>query len=324
MNRKYKKIILATNGSPSAKPAEEAALQLALRDQAELLIVDTIRLQSRIEKWLVGNSDAMYEMLVREKRDYLDQLKEEFLAKGVERVSTKLLPGKSSEQLTFEVLRNNCDLLIRYRKGSDSRRPGLFGTTAMNLLRICPCPVLLVNKPLNLRSFKVLACVDIHDKDPVNNNIMQAAETIGGENHPIGLLYCWTIFGYKMIRRRMEPESYEQMVDDIRQEREREFDEFLAKHELTRSADVTTQFGDPETVIVPFVHHQSVDVTVMSTIAPTGLASRLLGSTIENILVNLPTNLLAVKPEGFVSPLKLEDDTANAIMVADDAISRAT
>ena len=72
MNNGFKKILLATDGSPSAKSAEQTALKLALRDGAELIIADSIRIQGRVEKWLVRNADEMYHSLEREKQAYLE------------------------------------------------------------------------------------------------------------------------------------------------------------------------------------------------------------------------------------------------------------
>ena len=99
------------------------------------------------------------------------------------------------------------------------------------------------------------------------------------------------------------------MYEDLKAENDQRFASFVAEFELDpANPEITAAFGDPENLIVPFVKENDFDVTVMSTIAPTGFASRLLGSTIENVLVDLPTNLLAVKPPGFVSPVKVETE----------------
>ncbi len=73
------------------------------------------------------------------------------------------------------------------------------------------------------------------------------------------------------------------------------------------------QFGDPEYVIARFVEENSFDVAVMSTISPNTTVNRLLGSTIENVIGKLTSHLLAVKPQGFISPIKLELETKKAL-----------
>ncbi len=111
-----------------------------------MVIADSIRVQGRIEKWMVRNAEEMYHSLEREKQTHLEQLSREFTTRGVKNIKIQLLHGKSSQQLTRLAIEKDCDLLVRYRKGMDSRQVGLLGTTALNLLRVCPCPVLLVNE----------------------------------------------------------------------------------------------------------------------------------------------------------------------------------
>ena len=60
MNNGFKKILLVTDGAATAKSAEQSALNIALRDGSEVIIADTIRLQHRVEKWLIRNSEEMF------------------------------------------------------------------------------------------------------------------------------------------------------------------------------------------------------------------------------------------------------------------------
>jgi len=49
------------------------------------------------------------------------------------------------------------------------------------------------------------------------------------------------------------------------------------------------------------------DLVVMGTVARTGIAGWLIGNTAEAILEQLQCSVLAVKPHGFVSPVKLAE-----------------
>jgi nucleotide-binding universal stress UspA family protein len=50
-----------------------------------------------------------------------------------------------------------------------------------------------------------------------------------------------------------------------------------------------------------------VDCIVMGTVARTGIRGFIMGNTAETILEQLDCSVLAVKPEGFVTPVALED-----------------
>jgi nucleotide-binding universal stress UspA family protein len=64
--------------------------------------------------------------------------------------------------------------------------------------------------------------------------------------------------------------------------------------------------GHPEEVIPQFVVSEGIDLVVMGTVARTGIAGLLIGNTAERLLQRLITSVLAVKPDGFVSPVRAE------------------
>ncbi|MBN1279903.1 MAG: universal stress protein [Chlorobiaceae bacterium] len=63
--------------------------------------------------------------------------------------------------------------------------------------------------------------------------------------------------------------------------------------------------GRPDAVIPLFVDRDSVDILIMGTVARTGISGFIIGNTAENILEEISCSLVALKPEGFVSPVKV-------------------
>ena len=63
--------------------------------------------------------------------------------------------------------------------------------------------------------------------------------------------------------------------------------------------------GPADKAIVRLAKEMRVDVVVMGTIARTGIAGFIIGNTAETILDQLTCSVLAVKPPGFVSPVKV-------------------
>ncbi|MCZ7543179.1 MAG: universal stress protein [Anaerolineae bacterium] len=53
------------------------------------------------------------------------------------------------------------------------------------------------------------------------------------------------------------------------------------------------------------VRHK-IDLIVMGTASRTGISGFLIGNTAENVLRQVNISVLAVKPEGFVSPVRLD------------------
>lgn len=65
--------------------------------------------------------------------------------------------------------------------------------------------------------------------------------------------------------------------------------------------------GETCEVITDFVKRKKIDVVVMGTIARTGIPGFFMGNTAEAILNNIYCSVLAVKPQGFITPVTLSD-----------------
>ena len=63
--------------------------------------------------------------------------------------------------------------------------------------------------------------------------------------------------------------------------------------------------GPAEHVIPDLVKQQSIDLIVMGTIARTGIPGILIGNTAERLLERVECSLMAIKPEGYRSPVTL-------------------
>ena len=61
----------------------------------------------------------------------------------------------------------------------------------------------------------------------------------------------------------------------------------------------------PEAIIRQVRKHQ-IDLLVMGTVCRTGLSGFFIGNTAEKVLGNVDCSVLTLKPEGFVSPVTLQ------------------
>ena len=57
-------------------------------------------------------------------------------------------------------------------------------------------------------------------------------------------------------------------------------------------------------MIPKHLEDNKIDILVMGTVARTGIQSFVIGNTAENVLQKVTCSLLALKPNGFVSPVK--------------------
>ena len=184
----FHNILVVIDSAESEQPVLDRAVDCALKHQAQLTLVDSVP-EFRWAQKLVLSTEAEHlpELLAREKSERLRKLVSPIRRRGV-KVTHRVLMGRSSLEITKQVLRHKHDLVIKAAKGRYSRQTGFLGTTAKGLLRNCPCTVWLL-KPEHHGPFQhALAAVDSRPDDldhaELNFRILQLATGIARTNHP--------------------------------------------------------------------------------------------------------------------------------------------
>ena len=308
MGKHYQQIILVTDGSSTSRAAEQTVFNLAKEHSAKVLIVDTVRPPSFVSQMLNSNAEDVFDMVVNGKEKNLEQLAKRFADGGLN-ASVKVVVGNSSEQIAISALSWGADLVVRYMKGARSRHFSPFGNTARNLMRVCPCPLLLVgDKPVE--NPRVMACINAEHGSNENQAILSEAEKLAGPSENLLALYCWKFYGGESLSEHLDDELFMGYMDEAEKNYQVLFEQFLEKHNLESfKQGVHLENGDPIHLIPEFCEREKVDVAVMSSASQDHPLLRLLGSTIESVLNKLPCSLLVVTPVGFESHLKLSDVT---------------
>lgn len=65
--------------------------------------------------------------------------------------------------------------------------------------------------------------------------------------------------------------------------------------------------GEASEAIRAFDEKHPVDILVMGTVVRTGIEGFIIGNTAEQILGQVKCSVFAIKPDGYVSPVKLPD-----------------
>ena len=186
-----------------------------------------------------------------------------------------------------------------------------YDAVGMQLFRKCPCPVLLVGVHATRRR-RVLAAVAPNPDDPVeqtlNRKILELtvflAEKEGHEPH---VLHVWEPFGEELLKSHTTEAEVEAYIEAARQTARAELDEVLAPFTgRIAGAHVHLERGEPGAFIPDFVGRHGIDLVVMGSVARTGIAGFVMGNTAEHVLSSLTCSVLAVKPDGFECPVRLE------------------
>jgi len=143
-----KKILFPTDFSEGSSHALEYAIDMAKRYGAKLYFVHVIYDIAKAAGWYVPHTsmDEMYRDIEKSAEKELGRfgLEEARALKGAERIVLKGVPHTEIVKFAKD---NTIDLIIIGTHGRKGMGRILFGSTAAQVVRYAPCPVLAVRLP---------------------------------------------------------------------------------------------------------------------------------------------------------------------------------
>lgn len=304
----FNSILVDVDSTVPAQPALERAARLAHACGARLTITDVLTFPAETLGYL---SAHLADEITLARQEQLQRLTN---AVTVVTAESKLLIGRPATALIMEVMRSGHDLLVRsHGRGllAGASRP--YGAVDMELFRKCPCPILVVGHGA-LPEHPAIACA-VHpcsqDKSEHALNVKIVELTLLMARLEQGkptLLHAWEPFAEAKLRSSLSGEAFAEWIEDARNRAAADV-AYLTKSFGDRLADIRVALrkGQPDDVIPEFVVAEGIELVVMGTLARAGIAGMFIGNTAERVLRRLPCSVLAVKPDGFVSPVQLAD-----------------
>lgn len=291
--------------------AAELQLAAALSDKnATLTLLDVVTDQGWTWNLLGGKAEEIRNKLKGEKLLAIDKLAKEEAQRTGLKVTHQIASGKTGLAVIKQVVAGKHDLAILQAKGPHSRRTGGIGETGWELLRKCPCNVLLAGQqPSGAIPKKILVSLDAAAEDPrhiaLNKKIFAAAAAIAVKlGASLTAIHCWAIYGESLVRDYMSAAEFkdiEQATHDLGQTGLQTLCAELK--EKPSELHLKMLRGLPNAEIPAFANANQFDLVVMGTVARQGISGALLGNTAEEVLPQLQGSILAIKPDDFASPV---------------------
>lgn len=209
------------------------------------------------------------------------------------------------------VLQKNIDLVIKAAEPLEEQAKG-FKSLDMSLLRKCPCPVWLCrefhnpNRPVLVTAVDPLA--ETEEGQDLNMKLLELGHSLSSSlNAAHKVISCWH-FEYESYMRnsafgKMDSEKVDELLAETDANHQSALDKLIADSGVTE-LEVERVSGRASDKIPEYAGNYNVDMVIMGTVARTGIPGFFIGNTAENILQNLSCGMFAVKPNGFVSPVK--------------------
>jgi nucleotide-binding universal stress UspA family protein len=299
------------------------AVTLAEEHQAKLTVIGIVNTLTHAK----ANKTTLSELmggLIEHKRQQLKALVQSIENPGIE-IDIKVLVGKGFIEIIREVIRHQHDLMIKSVNNSGDYEIRLFGSTDMKLLRMCPCPVWLINSSQQKGYKEIVAALDYDPEEPydqddsLNQKILDIAISQSlAEFSELHIVHAWKLDHEDFLRSPWLNNTNDQvdtMVSKGMAARQLWFKNSV-KHACDRIGAKATAFlkpqlhlikGDAKKIVPQLADDIGAELVVVGTVGRTGMAGFIMGNTAEAILNRIECSVLAIKPEGFLSPIKLTD-----------------
>jgi nucleotide-binding universal stress UspA family protein len=317
--KRFKNILVVIDGGKPHEAMIHRAFELALNNQAQLCFIEVME---EIPKELQGyfkdiTSKDFQEIAFRENHSRLQEILGPFSREGLQHV-TKVLIGKPFMEIIREVLRNRIDLVMITQEQERGLRENVFGSTALHLLRKCPCPVWIIKREQGKLFKKILVAIDPtvnpDDKDAASKDelcikLLQIGSSLAiSETSDIYIFHAWSVLHEDWMQSRagITAQEIELIRQNTKTNHVRQIEDLIARYAPNVSRrDLHIVRGDAGRLIPEMAREKEIDLIVMGTVGRTGLSGMLIGNTAEKILRHIACSVLAVKPNGFRSPVKL-------------------
>lgn len=221
------------------------------------------------------------------------------------KANKKFVFGKGWVEIIREVIRGEFGLVVMGTRDQKSTARMLFGSTAMQVIRKCPCPV-WVTKPDDIPGVQNILVMDGFDDtgEVALDYAVRAAQIFDSRVNVVHTVEAPV--SPKWFGAKISAEEIAAQTEQLKADAEEKINERLAQTDFrTLEQGVMTHVIDGETdaVVVDLIDQQKVDLLVMGTVGRTGIPGMIVGNTAERLLPQVTCSVLAVKPKGFVSPV---------------------
>jgi nucleotide-binding universal stress UspA family protein len=308
--QRFKNILLVHERRPRGRKARNRAVDLASRNKARLKLVEVAETvpASGVKYPSSDGEIDLQDLVARELERGLAEKAAE-LSGGSLRVESKVLFGNPFMEIMREVHNGGHDLVLLTAEGDGGIKDHLFGSLSRHLLRKCPCPVWVVRPARRKKSIRVLAAVNPTETHPSAQNldktILEMASSLARMyDGSLDIVHVWQQAPRSV---RVHRDVVASWNAELLTAAEKRVKEMLAAFDFTDLAPRIHLPGGPTGLrIAKVAEERKVDVVVMGTLHRSGLQGMIMGNTAEAVLQHIDASILAVKPEGFESPVKFD------------------
>lgn len=304
----YNQLLAIVEPERDTQPALSRAIELAEKTKASITVMMVIYDFSYDMTTMLSSEEreAMRSAVVKDRATWLNKLVKD----STQRTDIKAVVewnNRAYEAIIKYSIANDIDMVIKATKRHDDLSSVIFTPTDWHLLRKCPSPVLLVKDHDWPDDGNIIAAVNVGTEDnehaQLNDKLTQIAKDyanlLSGHVHLVNS-YPGTPLNIAIEVPEFDPDSYN---NSVRNHHLEEMEKHAKRFDIALD-NCHVKEGLPERV-VPFVAKQTdAELVIIGTVGRVGLSAALIGNTAEHVIDELECDVLAIKPDGFESPIR--------------------
>lgn len=323
----YKRILVAVRDVTSVRAgtfAKAAALARASGGSVELFhpIVDPFALAAVPRTRVPPDADDPITAITVRARKRLERLLRSKSLAGIDASVHVEWDYPEHEAIVRRALKRRASLVVAAAKSRPAPARFLLGNADWELVRTCPCPLLLVKSDARWQKPAIVVATDplhLHDKPAaLDRRLLDEGKTLatllGGTVHafhaylpPVAAIPI--TFGSSELAA-LSPEVEQRYHDEVRR----------AFARITERAGIPParrhlKHGDVPSTLDDVVRRTGARIVVMGAVSRSGLKRLFIGSTAEHLLDRLRCDIVIVKPRGFKTPVPERPSVRRALPI---------
>ena len=257
-------------------------------------------------KLIAGVTQAHLHLLVCDRKhdhaEHLRLLKQALLDEGYS-VTTEQAWNESLHETIVDVQQaEGCGLVVKQHFPDSALKKALLTPADWKLLRHCPTPVLLVKTSGSWRDKVVLVAIDVGNPDPEHRHLHATLVDHGYDIASLAKAHLHVVSAHPSPMLSASDPTL-QLSETIQARYREQCKAFQAEFDID-DEHLHIEEG-PADVLIPFMAHKlGAAVTVIGSVARSGLSGTLIGNTAEVVLDKLESDVLVLKPLAVMDHLE--------------------
>lgn len=307
----FQKILAVIDNDTEQQKSLARAIEIAQKNQATITAFLTIYDFSYEMTTMLSMDERenMRQAVIDDRKEWLSHLINVNFSQSASTIDIKVVwHNRPYESIIYEVIEERYDLIVKGTHQHDTLKSVIFTPTDWHIMRKAPVPVLLVKEhdwPIGgqiVAAVNVGVDIDEHKSlnDEITRHALQFANLLKSSVHLVNA-FPGSPTNIVIEIPEFDPVHY---TKNIKHHHTQALQELANRHHIVDNNCHLDQ-GLPEDVIPKYAENLDAELVVLGTVGRQGISAALIGNTAEHVIDKLDCDVLAIKPAGFVCPIKL-------------------